>query len=176
VLLIFHQAISLPTLNHNLLSTMQMRLHDVAVNETPKLQSLEPTSLSHTISVRDDELDDVLVIPLDLFGVVSCFPTFKPSQEKFETCPRYEFTYESPVYDTTITFFSEQEASMMDSYGQLKASGDSHPKKRQVCSLRQEELEIEKLSVSYSDTSEKLQDLSIVLDNNTLLAELKHIF
>jgi hypothetical protein len=54
VLLIIHQAISLPmldhnllntmqmipTLNHNLLCTMQMRLHDMVVNETPKFQSL----------------------------------------------------------------------------------------------------------------------------------------
>jgi hypothetical protein len=56
----------------------------------------------------------------------------------------------------------------------LKPSGDSHPKRRQVCSLRQKDLEIEKLTVSYSDTSEKLQELSIVLDNSTLLAELKH--
>jgi hypothetical protein len=32
VLLIIHQAISLPTLDHNLLSTMQMRFHDVVVN------------------------------------------------------------------------------------------------------------------------------------------------
>jgi hypothetical protein len=32
VLLIIHQAISLPKLDHNLLSTMQMKLHDVAVN------------------------------------------------------------------------------------------------------------------------------------------------
>jgi hypothetical protein len=63
---------------------------------------------------------------------------------------------------------------MTDSYGKLKASGDSHPKRSQVCSLRQKELEIEKLSVSYSDISAKLQDLSIVLDNITLLAELKH--
>jgi hypothetical protein len=75
-----------------------------------------PPSLSHTISVRGDEVDDVLVIPLDLFGVVSCFPTFKPSQEEFETCPRYELTYEIPVYDPTVTFFSEQEATMTDSY------------------------------------------------------------
>jgi hypothetical protein len=81
VLLIIHQAISLPTVDHNLLSTMQMRLNDGVVNETLKFQSLETTSLSHTISVRGDEVDDVLVIPLDLFGVVSCFPTFKPSQE-----------------------------------------------------------------------------------------------
>jgi hypothetical protein len=116
VLLIVHQAISLPTLDHNLLSTMQMILHDMVVNETPKFQSLEPTSISHTISIRGDEVDGVLVIPLDLFGVVSCFPTFKPSQEEFETCPRCELTYESPVYDPTVTIFSEQEATMTDSY------------------------------------------------------------
>jgi hypothetical protein len=127
-----------------------------------------PPSLSHTISVRGDEVDDVLVIPLDLFGVVSCFPTFKPSQEEFETCPRYELTYEIPVYDPTVTFFSKQESTMTDSYGKLRASGDSHPKRRQVCSLRQKELEIEKLSVSYSETSAKLQYLSAVLDHCTI--------
>jgi hypothetical protein len=92
-------------------------------------------SLSHTISVRGDEVDDVLVIP-DLIGVVSCFPTFKPSQEDFDTCPRYKLTYESPVYDPTVTIFSEKEGSMTDSYEKLKASGDSHPKRHQVCSLR----------------------------------------
>jgi hypothetical protein len=137
---------------------------------------LEITSLSHTISVRGDEVDDFLVIPLDLFGVVSCFPTFKPSQEDSDTCPRYKLTYESPVYDPTVTLFSEQEDSMTYSYEKFKASGESHPKRRQVCSLRQKELEleIEKLSASYIDTSAKLQDLSIVLDNNTILAELKH--
>jgi hypothetical protein len=153
VFLIVHQDISLPTLYHNLLNTMQMRLHGVVAHETPKFQSLEPTSLSHTISVRGDEMDDVLVIPLDLFGVVSCFLTCKPSQEEFETCPGYELTYESPVYYPTVVFFSEQEASMTDSYGKLKVSGDSHPNRRQVCSLRQKELEVENLSVSYIDTS-----------------------
>jgi hypothetical protein len=50
VLLIVHQSISIPTLSHNLLCTMQMRLYDVVVNETPKFQSLEPTSLSYTIA------------------------------------------------------------------------------------------------------------------------------
>jgi hypothetical protein len=132
VLLIIHQAIYLPTLDNNLLSTMQMRLDDVLVNEIPKLHSLEPTSLSHTISVRGNEVDDVLVVPSDLFGVVSCFPTFKLSQEQFDTCPRYKLTYESPVYDPNVTFFSEQEDSMTDSYRKLKAKGDSHPKRRQV--------------------------------------------
>jgi hypothetical protein len=92
VLLIFHQSILSPTLNFNFLSTMQLRLHDVIVKETPKFQSLNPTNLLHSISVIGDHVDDVLVIPLDLHGVVSCFPTFKPSQQEFETYDGYELT------------------------------------------------------------------------------------
>jgi hypothetical protein len=42
-----------------------------------------------------------------------------------------------------------------------------------VCTLHQTKLEVKKLSVSYSDTSAKLQDLKIVLGDNTLLAELE---
>jgi hypothetical protein len=132
VLLIAHQSIFSPSLNHNLLSTMQMRLHDVIVNETPKSQSLNPTKLSHSISVRGDNVEDVLAIPLELHGVVSCFPTFTPTPLEFETCDRYELTYESPDYNPSATTFNEQEASMMDSWGNLKVSGDFHPKRRQV--------------------------------------------
>jgi hypothetical protein len=61
---------------------------------------------------------------------------------------------------------------MMDSWGNIKVSGDFHPKKRHVCSLRQKEADIKLLSSKYSDTSAKLQDLSAVLDDGTLLAEL----
>jgi hypothetical protein len=49
---------------------MQMTLHDFIVNETPKSQSLNHKNLSHSISVRDDNVDDVLVIPLELHDVV----------------------------------------------------------------------------------------------------------
>jgi hypothetical protein len=164
VILIVHQIISSPTLNHNLLSTMQMRLHDVIVNETPKFKSLNTTNLSHSISARGDNVDDVLVIPLELHGVVLCFPTFKPTQLEFETCDRYELTYESPEYDPSAKTFHDQEAGVMDSWVNLKISGDVHPKRCQVCSLRQKEVEVNLLSSKYSDTSAKLQDLSPVLD------------
>jgi hypothetical protein len=96
VLLIAHQSIFSPTVNHNLLSTMQMRLHDLVVNETPKFQCLKPTNLSHSISVRGENVDEILVITLDLHGVVSCFPNFKLSQAEFEACERYELTFETP--------------------------------------------------------------------------------
>jgi hypothetical protein len=80
VLLIAHHSIFSPSLNHNLLSTIQMILSDVIVNEKPKFHYLHPTQLSHSISVRGDNVEDVLVIPLELHGVVACFPTFKPTQ------------------------------------------------------------------------------------------------
>jgi hypothetical protein len=155
-----------------LLSTIHMRLHDLVVNETPKFQSLNPTKLSHSISVRGDHVEDVLLIPLELHGVVSCFPTFKPTQLEFETCDRYEFTYETPEYDSSATTFHDQEAGMVDSWENIKVSGEFHPKRRQVCSLRQKEEEIKHLSSRYSDTSANVQDLSAVLDDGTLLAEL----
>jgi hypothetical protein len=161
VLLIFHQSILSPSLNHNLLSTMQMRLHDVIVNETPKFQSLNPTKCSHSISVTGENVEDVLVIPLELHGVVSCFPTFKPTQLEFETRDRYGLTYEYPDYDPSTTNLHEQEASTMYSWGNLKVSGDFHPKRRQVCSLHHNEAEVKLLSSKYSDTSAKLQDLLV---------------
>jgi hypothetical protein len=99
VILILHQIIFSPSLNHNLLSTIQMRLHDVVGNETPKFQCLEPTELSHTISVRGDDVEEVLVIPLELNGDVSSFTTFKPSQEELDTWDRYEVTFESTEYE-----------------------------------------------------------------------------
>jgi hypothetical protein len=162
-------------LNHNLLSTMKMRLHDVIVNETPKFQSLNPKKLSHSISVRGANVEDVVLIPLELHGVVSCFPTFKPTQLEFETCDRYELTYEYPEYDPSSTTFHDQSSGMMESWGNIKVSGDFHPKRRQVCSLRQKEAEVKLLTSRYSDTSDKLQYLSSVIDDGTLLAEFDDI-
>jgi hypothetical protein len=81
-------------------------------------------------------------------------------------------TYESPEYDASTTTYHEQVASMMDSWIDIKVSGHFYPKKRQVCSLRHKEAEVNLLSSKYSDTSAKLQDLSSVLYDGTLLAEL----
>jgi hypothetical protein len=62
---------------------------------------------------------------------------------------------------------------MMDCRGNLKLPGDTYPKQRQVYTLLHEELEIESMSASFSNTSSKLQDISVVLDYNTILPESK---
>jgi hypothetical protein len=61
---------------------------------------------------------------------------------------------------------------MTDSWGNLKISGEFHTNQHQVLSLRQKDVEIKLLAAKYSDTSAKLQDLSDVLDEGTLLEEL----
>jgi hypothetical protein len=110
---------------------MQLIFHDFIVNETPKFQSLNLTNLSHSISVRGYNVDDILVIPLELHGLVSCFPTFKPTQQEFETCDRYELTYESPECNPYSKTLHDQEDGMMPSWGNLKVPGDFHPKRSQ---------------------------------------------
>jgi hypothetical protein len=125
--------------------------------------------------MRGENVDDVLVIHLELHGVISCFPTFKPTQLEFETCDRYELMYESPEYNPYAKIVHYQEAGMMDAWGNLKVSGDFNPKRHQVFPLCQKEAEVKLLSTKYSDTSAKIQDLSPVLEDGTLLAEFDNI-
>jgi hypothetical protein len=148
VIIIVHQAVNLPHLPHNLLNPIQMRLNDVVVNEMPKFQCANPTNLSRTITVKGDNMNDELVIPLDLRGAVSCFTMRKPTQEEFDTCNQYELTYESPVYDPSGSLYAEQEAAMMDSREQLKVAKDKHPLRCQICPVHMAE--------TFSDTTIKL--------------------
>jgi hypothetical protein len=73
-------------------------------------------------------------------------------------------TYEIPVYDPSGSSYSEQEAAMMDSRGQLKVAEDKHPFRRQICPVHMAE--------TFSDTPIKLQALSLTLDNSSLLQEM----
>jgi hypothetical protein len=164
VIIIVHQAINLPHLPHNLLNPIQMRMNDVVVNKTPKFQCANPTNLSHTITVTGENMNDELIVTLDLRGVVSCFTTRKPTQEEFDTCNRYELTYESPVYDPSGSSYAEQEAVMMDSRGQLKVAEDKHPLRCQICPVPMAE--------TFGDTTIKLQALSLTLDDSSLLQEM----
>jgi hypothetical protein len=80
-ILIIHQAINLQHFPHNLLNPMQMRLNDVVVHETPNFQCDNPINFSHTIKIKVENMNDELVIPLDLRGMVSCFTTRNTTQE-----------------------------------------------------------------------------------------------
>jgi hypothetical protein len=85
VLLIIHQSIFNPTLNHKFLSIMKMRLHDVVVKETPKCQCFKPTELSHSISVRGDMWRTFWLLPWNC--MVLCHDYQNPSRHKRNLIP-----------------------------------------------------------------------------------------
>jgi hypothetical protein len=99
VILLVHQAIYIPSINHNLLSTMQVRLNDVRVNETPRFLTDNVTDQTHSIVIPMDDNDTPYVIPLSLQGVTSYFPTRKPTVKEFETLPHLCSTNADMPYD-----------------------------------------------------------------------------
>jgi hypothetical protein len=56
---------------------------------------------------------------------------------------------------------------MMDSRGQLKVAEYKHPLRRQICPVHMAE--------TFSDTTMKLQALSLTLDESSLLEETSHV-
>jgi hypothetical protein len=109
-------------------------------------------------------MNDELIMPLDLRGVVSCLTTRKPKQEEFDTCDWYELTFERPVYDPSRSSYAEQEASMMDSREKLKVAEDKHSLRRQIFPVYMAE--------TFSDTTIKMQAISLTLDNSSLLQQM----
>lgn len=134
VILVVHQAIHMPRLSHNLLCPNQLRLNDVAVDERPKFLTEHPTENTHAIQVpAGDDNHPALTIRLEMRGIVSCFATYKPTAEEYESLPRYELTYESPVFDPSDPSFAEQEAACVDYRGHIVATGDVNQTRRVWC-------------------------------------------
>lgn len=173
VILMLHQAIHIEHLDHNLLSPMQLRLNDVKVNDVPKFLTEQPTDETHAIVVAGDDLDDILLIPLSLEGVTSMFPTRKPTPHEYETCARYELTYESPEYDPKDSSLAKQEDSMTDSSGRLRNTGDRGPHARRVCSVSQSQSEARLIGENMSRDDAILHSISNTLHDRTLLSGLQ---
>ncbi|KAI2493824.1 hypothetical protein MHU86_20705 [Fragilaria crotonensis] len=131
-----HQAIFIPDLAHNLLSTMQVRLNDVVINETPRFLTERVTDLTHSIVVPTDDPDVPYVIPLSIHGVTSTFPTRKPTLAEYESLPHLTLTSEDPPYDPYDQSFAAEELALTK---YLSETGDrigaSPPRTRRLCSV-----------------------------------------
>ena len=113
IILIFHQALHMPELDHCLLCPMQLRLNDVVLNERPKFLTQRPTEEDHAMIIDD------LIIPLELDGVTSTFPGRMPTQKEYEECRRYEVTYPHPEWCPHTTLYAEEEARFTNEDGTL---------------------------------------------------------
>ena len=83
--LVLHQAVLIPQLENNLLCPLQMRDNDVRVNDKPNFMFLTPTDNHHAIMINGIYQDQQPInIPLSIRGVISYFPSRKPTREEYE--------------------------------------------------------------------------------------------
>ena len=61
-----------------------------------------------------------VTIPLSLRGVTSYFPTRKPTEEVFNSCPLLDLTYEAPIWHRHSEIFKQQEEVLLDNQGILQ--------------------------------------------------------
>ena len=79
-LLVVHQEIEIPHLDHHLLCPMQCLMTIIRVNETPKFLCQNSCSASHAVVATNPEGSaEDLVFPLTLQGVTSCLSVFNPT-------------------------------------------------------------------------------------------------
>jgi hypothetical protein len=71
IILIIHQAIHVPDMDHHLLSTMQSRTNDVIINDRPKFLTTIPTDNDHCILAPSEDPGATTRLPLRLHGTVS---------------------------------------------------------------------------------------------------------
>jgi hypothetical protein len=117
-ILILNQALLMTDrLKSSLLCPNQLRAYGHTVHDTPRLY--DETS-SHSIHLLDDEL----ILPLELRGVISGFQTRRPTDDELLSCRRLTLTSDTPwnPYDST---FSAQEEALSLRISALHRNGDT---------------------------------------------------
>ena len=156
-ILLVHQAIYIPELPHNLLSTMQVRLNDVIVNETPRFLADTVTDHTHCILVPTDEGDSPYVIPLSITGVTSSFPTRRPTVEEYESLPHLCLTSDEPIYDPTDTTVAEQEQTFLKHVLETGDRTGAPPPSRHLCTVSKTRLTTQSIGTGLDSVSQSPQ-------------------
>ena len=81
-ILVIRNALYVPSMDNHLIPPFIMREAGIMVNDTPKIQLVDPDVTSHSINFAESDLR----IPLSLWGVFSYLPTIKPSAKMLNEC------------------------------------------------------------------------------------------
>ena len=106
--LVFHQAISIPHLEHHLLCPIQYRVNNVTINEIPKLLASNLKNETHSIIVVDpDDPVQIVILYLAIRGVTTHFPTRPITKGERESglYPSLEMTNEFLEWDPSNTTY-----------------------------------------------------------------------
>ena len=123
-LLVFRNALHVPSLKHNLLPPFILHEAGLEVNEAAKIHINEPSKTDRAIISKSNDL----IIPLQLNGIFSFFRTRKPTINKLSSCDPILFTPDSYEWNPYGSHFASQEESMLDWEGEINV----HRKRQRI--------------------------------------------
>ena len=124
-----------------------MREAGIAVNDVPKIHIPSPSKHDHAITLDDPQL----VIPLQLRGIFSGFPSRMPTMDEIETLCPILLTPDSDQWNPHLVHFAEHEASFLDWEGNVQ-----QPLKRTKYLWNDMEHEMDDIAVNAFCTSAQL--------------------
>lgn len=122
--LIFHQVLYFPNLEHNLICPAQLRANDIIINDVP-ISMLTKYIKIENISAKEHSIichSPPLQIPLFMRGVMSCFKSRACTLYEYEhpeEFPQVVMTYDSPVWDPYDEMFNKAETNLRSVVGYL---------------------------------------------------------
>jgi hypothetical protein len=119
-ILIVRNALSVPSMKHNLVPPFIVREAGVQVNSTPKIHTSDPTVNDHSIYFPDDDFR----IPLSLWGVFSYFPTSKPTTQILEDCEDLFLLTPGGQWNPHSDAYAKNEENMLDWEGNMVEKRD----------------------------------------------------
>ena len=114
-LLIFKNALYVPTMENNLLPPFILREAGITCNDVPKIHLDDPSAEDHAILIQDPTLR----IPLQLWGIFSFFHSRVPTSDEIKEKHKIFFTPDSASWDPYSDHYATNEESMLDHEGSM---------------------------------------------------------
>ena len=119
-LLIVRNALSVPSMDHNLIPPFIIKEAGVDIKCVPKIQCKNPEEDDHSVYFKEENLR----IPLRLHGVFSYFPSSKPSNELLSDCTKVLLLTPDGPWNPNTDVYSRNEDSMLDYKGEMIENKD----------------------------------------------------
>jgi hypothetical protein len=113
-----------------------------------------------------------LIIPLVVQGVMLTFLTRKLMLDKYNTCPWFTLTYDSPEFEPETKCFANMERYALSSIDQLWQTGDQTQQTHLLCLVSQSLLNAQQVLEHESQSNLILLDISPMLCDDTPLTEM----
>ena len=119
IILVLRNVLYVKSMEVNLIPPFMMREAGIVVNDTPKIQTDEPTANDHSIIFPETEFR----IPLFLHGVFSYFPTTKPKRATMAACENV-YLLTPTRWNPHCDSYARNEEAMLDWQGNIVAERD----------------------------------------------------